>query len=112
MHDSITTIIRDLVAQATSEYMGHPGLALSLTAVSVPRSLGSSVGLKVQVAYASGQSDFVALWADSRQRWEIEVLDFDADDLVEVAAADPRAALAAWMVDVNAHVADVEGESA
>lgn len=106
MHDSITTIIKDLVAQATSEYAGHPSLVLSLNIVSAPRSLDAGVGLKVQVADENDQSDFMAVWTDSAQKWAVEVLDFGADYMIEVAAADPRTALKAWMADVAKYADD------
>lgn len=106
MHDSITTIFKDMVAQVTSEYAGHPSLVLSLTAVGAPRSIGANVGLKVQVADENDQSDFTAIWTDSAQKWAVEVLDFGADYMIEVATADPRTALKAWMADVAKYAVD------
>ena len=106
MHDSITAIIKDLVAQATSEYARHPSLVLSLTVFSAPCSLDAGVGLKVQVADENDQADFMAIWTDSAQKWAVEVLDFGADYMIEVAAADPRAAFKAWMADVAKYAVD------
>ena len=104
---------KDLVAYVTDALMGRGDLALTLTAVSVPRNAGVSGGFTALVADgAGGDAAFVAFWDSEKRKWTIKSRDFGERDLVEVAAADPRTALKAWMADVNAHVADVEGESA